>query len=84
MHACAHTSMRFILAISSSKSQRAAAQVVADVAWVHQTSPFIFTQRSFTIFYNFITDVLGTIISKPIAGTAVNMCEREREREREG
>ena len=88
VHACAHTSMCYILAISSSISQRAAAQVIADIARVHQTGPSIFTQRSFTIFYNFVTDVLGTIISKPIMGTAVCVQQREgrrgeRERERE-
>ena len=81
---CAHTSTGIILAISSSLSQRAATQVVADVAWVHQTSPSS-TERSFTIFYNFITDVLGTVISKPVEGTAmhVSVWEREKERERE-
>jgi hypothetical protein len=77
MHVHVHTSMCYILAIFSSISQRAAAQVITDVGWVHQTGPSIFTQRSFTTFYNSLTDMLSTIISKPIVGTAVHVCECE-------
>ena len=74
--------MCFVLAVSSSEAKRAGTEIVADVVRVSETDPFILTQRITIIFNDFATDVLSTVISKPIIIAAVFWGGGGEERER--